>query len=30
MKSNEIVSIFGDGKNSRDFCYIDNVIQQIS
>ena len=27
MKSNEIVSIFGDGKNSRDFCYIDNVIQ---
>jgi len=27
MKNEEVVPIFGDGKNSRDFCYIDNVIQ---
>ena len=27
MKNEEVVPIFGDGKNSRDFCYIENVIQ---
>ncbi len=24
---NEIITIYGDGETSRDFCYIDNVIQ---
>ena len=27
MKNDKIIPIFGDGKNSRDFCYIENVIQ---
>lgn len=27
MKNDEVIPIFGDGKNSRDFCYIENVIQ---
>lgn len=27
MRSNEIVTILGDGDTSRDFCYIDNTIQ---
>ena len=27
LKENKDISIFGDGKTSRDFCYIDNVIQ---
>lgn len=27
MLDGEVVSIFGDGETSRDFCYIDNVIQ---
>jgi UDP-N-acetylglucosamine 4-epimerase len=27
MRSNENVVIYGDGSTSRDFCYIDNVIQ---
>ena len=27
MINQESVKIFGDGKTSRDFCYIDNVIQ---
>jgi UDP-N-acetylglucosamine 4-epimerase len=27
MQNKEIIPVFGDGKNSRDFCYIDNVIQ---
>lgn len=24
---NEAVSVYGDGSNSRDFCYVDNVVQ---
>jgi len=27
MMNNKSVEIYGDGKTSRDFCYIDNVIQ---
>jgi len=27
IKKNQDILIFGDGKTSRDFCYIDNVIQ---
>lgn len=27
MLSNRDVVVFGDGSNSRDFCYIDNVVQ---
>ena len=27
MIANEIVSINGDGKTSRDFCYVDNAVQ---
>lgn len=27
MLDNEEISIYGDGESSRDFCYIDNVIQ---
>ena len=27
MKNDRIIPIFGDGKNSRDFCYIENVVQ---
>lgn len=27
MMNNEAISIYGDGSTSRDFCYIDNVIQ---
>jgi UDP-N-acetylglucosamine 4-epimerase len=26
IKSNEIVSIYGDGETSRDFCYVKNVV----
>jgi len=27
MKNNKDIEIYGDGKTSRDFCFIDNVIQ---
>lgn len=27
MLNNEDVAIFGDGKTSRDFCYVDNAVQ---
>lgn len=27
QRSNETCTIFGDGETSRDFCYIDNVVQ---
>lgn len=27
MKNNKKIEIYGDGKTSRDFCFIDNVIQ---
>jgi len=27
IETNEVAYIFGDGSSSRDFCYVDNIVQ---